>query len=122
MYVFIYLHLYTYLSTYLCTYHPPFNLGVCRCLMCIIFTEWLAVVQALVQYLPEGQQDMEGLIENIHSPQLQQAISSLSEALNSNSFNAIMANLGLDPSPGVAALVRDLFPLDTYLCRCCCIV
>jgi hypothetical protein len=58
-----------------------------------------------MRYLPEGQQTNEYLIENIRSPQLQQAVSSLAEALNSSNFNTIMTNLGIDPAPGIPAVV-----------------
>lgn len=39
---------------------------------------------ALIDQLPEGQRDLQSLSENIHSPQLRQALSSLTEAIQSD--------------------------------------
>lgn len=59
-----------------------------------------AVVDELRRHLPEGQQNSHHLEENIRSPQFRQALDSLSEALHSDSYNSVLANLGLNPASG----------------------
>ncbi|EAR90088.2 ubiquitin carboxy-terminal hydrolase 37 receptor-binding site protein (macronuclear) [Tetrahymena thermophila SB210] len=56
------------------------------------------VQKELIQHLPEGQQDVQNLKENLISPQFQQALESLEKALNSNEGGAVLASLGLDQS------------------------
>lgn len=63
------------------------------------------VRQNLLQLLPEGQQTDDYLESNLRSPQFQQALDVLAGALSSDSFNSVMANLGVDPSPGANHLV-----------------
>ena len=59
-----------------------------------------AVVDELRRHLPEGQQSSHHLEENLRSPQFRQALDSLSEALDSDSYNSVLANLGLHQAPG----------------------
>ena len=42
----------------------------------------------------------------MHSPQYQQTLSSLTSALQSENYNSIFANFGLDPAAGAASLAR----------------
>lgn len=63
----------------------------------------------LLRLLPEGQQSEQYLETNLRSPQFQQALDALSSALSSDSFNAVMANLGIDPAPGATQLMRGDF-------------
>lgn len=60
----------------------------------------------LIALLPEGQQSDNALNDTLRSPQLQQAIDVLAHALHSDNFNSVLANLGIDPSPGAAHLMR----------------
>lgn len=68
-----------------------------------------AIRQNLLQLLPEGQQTDSYLETNLRSPQFQQALDALSSALSSESFNSVMANLGIDPTPGATELMRGNF-------------
>lgn len=63
----------------------------------------------LLRLLPEGQQSDEYLETNLRSPQFQQALDALGSALSSDSFNSVMANLGIDPAPGANWLMRGDF-------------
>ncbi|CAM9883290.1 unnamed protein product [Chrysoparadoxa australica] len=78
-----------------------------------------SVVEALTPLLPESQQSEAELRETMRSPQLQQALASLTQALQSDNFNSIMSNFGLVASnpasqgamasgDGVRALVEAL--------------
>jgi hypothetical protein len=60
--------------------------------------------------LPEGQQTKEDFVENISSPQFQQALESLSSALNSENFPYIMQSFGLENKGlfGVESFVKAL--------------
>eukprot|EP01035_Chromulina_nebulosa_P020221 gene20221-26251_t len=60
----------------------------------------------IIEQLPEGQRSEEFLEDNIRSPQFQQSLESLSSALQSDGGNAVMANIGVDPSPGTNDLLR----------------
>ena len=42
----------------------------------------------------------------MHSPQYQQTLASLTSALQSENYNSIFANFGLDPAAGAEALAR----------------
>ena len=42
----------------------------------------------------------------IRSPQLRSTLASLTGALQTDSFNSIVSNFGLDPSPGLEALTQ----------------
>jgi 26S proteasome regulatory subunit N13 len=64
------------------------------------------VRQNLIALLPEGQQTEEALDDTLRSPQLQQAVDVLAHALHSDNFNSVLANLGIDPAPGMAHLMR----------------
>lgn len=76
------------------------------------FTYFLAntciVRSMLLPLLPEGQQTDGALEENVRSPQFRQAIASLSDVLNSDNFNSVMANFNIDPSPGMSHMVSVL--------------
>jgi len=65
-----------------------------------------AAAAELIGTLPDGHQTEQELMETIHSPQFQQALSSLSSALTTENYNSIFANFGLDPSAGAAELAR----------------
>ena len=62
--------------------------------------------QALLQHLPPSLQNSEELINTLRSPQLQQALSALTGALQTDNLNAVFANFGLDPADGASALQR----------------
>ena len=64
------------------------------------------VVEELRRHLPEGQQNSHHLEENLRSPQFRQALDSLSEALHSDSYNSVLANLGLNPAAGADQLAQ----------------
>jgi hypothetical protein len=70
-----------------------------------------AVVQELVQQLPEGQQTSDELRRTISCPQLRASLRALTGALMSDNYNAVLANFGLDPAAGAEALARG----DTVL-------
>jgi hypothetical protein len=63
-----------------------------------------AVQEQLIPLLAEGQQTPEQLEAIMHSPQLRSSLSSLTGALQTDNFNSIMSNFGLDPSRGMEAL------------------
>jgi hypothetical protein len=60
----------------------------------------------LIAQLPDGAQNEEELQSTLTSPQFRQGLAALSEALYSDNFSSIMANLGIDPQPGMPALVE----------------
>jgi hypothetical protein len=60
----------------------------------------------LVAQLPEGQQSEVHLETALRSPQLRDAMRSLSRALNPENYATVMANFGLDPAVGSELLVR----------------
>ena len=60
--------------------------------------------EALLPLLPDGQRSEADLRDLIRSPQLQQSMRSLTGALQTENLNAVMANTGLDPAHGAAAL------------------
>ncbi|KAL4468890.1 hypothetical protein ABPG72_009160 [Tetrahymena utriculariae] len=62
------------------------------------------VQKELLQHLPEGQQNVQNLKENMISPQFQQALESLEKAINSNEGGAVLASLGLDQSSFIETL------------------
>ena len=53
-------------------------------------------IERLIDLLPENQKNMQGLHENIASPQFVQGLDSLTEALNSENLPAIISSFGLD--------------------------
>jgi len=63
-----------------------------------------AVQNALLQHLPETMRTNAELMHTIRSPQLQQTLAQLSGALQTDNFNAVMANFQLDPSAGAASM------------------
>ena len=70
--------------------------------------------KAIMEHLPEGQQTAEGLRQNLLSPQLRQAMKSLTEACHTSQENVqmIMAMCDLDSSvmntsnDGIEALIK----------------
>lgn len=70
--------------------------------------------EALKPHLPESQRDDQGIKDNLKSAQLQQAIDTLDEALNSEEIMTVLVSLGLDTSvlknasDGTDALVKAL--------------
>lgn len=62
------------------------------------------VREELVALLPEGLQTEEELKSTLRSPQFKQSLGALSAALQSENFNTVFANFGLDPRDGAAAL------------------
>lgn len=64
-----------------------------------------AVRAEAIQHLPEGQQSDAFLEENIRSPQFQQALGALSEALVQDGAT-VAGSFGIDPAPGNAELIR----------------
>ncbi len=64
------------------------------------------ICQQLINQLPEGQQTRADLEAALRSPQLADSMRALSSALQSENYNAVMANFGLDPQAGMAALMR----------------
>ena len=65
-----------------------------------------AVVEQLISQLPEGQRSRADLEAALRSPQLSDSMRALSAALQSENYNAVMANFGLDASAGMSALMR----------------
>ena len=65
-----------------------------------------SIQQELLSHLPEGLQNNAELIETLRSPQLQQALGALTGALQTDNFNAVFANFGLDPAAGAESLAR----------------
>jgi len=65
-----------------------------------------AVQAQLLHLLPEGHQNPAELFATVQSPQLQQALGSLSSALQSENYNSVVANFGLNPAAGAEAMAR----------------
>lgn len=83
------------------------------------------VVARLMEYLPEGQRTEEMLRENLRSPQVQQALHSLTMALvgdssddgeggSMESYHSIIANFQLDAEDGAAAMASGN-PIQAFL-------
>lgn len=64
------------------------------------------VRDALIELLPPGQRSPEFLEANIRSPQLRQAMQSLTAALNSSDYYSVFANLGVDAAAGQEDIAR----------------
>ena len=64
------------------------------------------IVNELIPLLAEGQQSVENIEATLHSPQLRSAFASLTAALQSDNFNSVLANFGLDPAHGAEHLAR----------------
>eukprot|EP00929_Paragymnodinium_shiwhaense_P009892 TRINITY_DN114284_c0_g1_i1.p1 TRINITY_DN114284_c0_g1~~TRINITY_DN114284_c0_g1_i1.p1 ORF type:complete len:287 (+),score=102.69 TRINITY_DN114284_c0_g1_i1:87-947(+) len=78
---------------------PPVPLGA------VMTTEVLqglmddeAAVKEMMEQLPEGQRTPEDLRQALGSPQLQQSLFSLTQAIHSDQLPVLFASLGLDPS------------------------
>mmetsp|Transcript_17491 Transcript_17491/g.50017 ORF Transcript_17491/g.50017 Transcript_17491/m.50017 type:complete len:128 (-) Transcript_17491:1109-1492(-) len=65
-----------------------------------------SVRDRLVAMLPDEQQSVDELYHIISSPQIRQAFSVLSHALQSDNFNTVMSNFGLNLMDGAAHLQR----------------
>jgi len=63
-----------------------------------------AVQQQLLSTLPEGHQTEQELVATLHSPQFQQTLTSLSSALQSDSYGSILANFNLNAAAGADSL------------------
>lgn len=61
------------------------------------------ICQELIKHLPNNQQTMEHLEINLNSPQFAQALVSLSDALESENYNVIIASFGLNISDGAGS-------------------
>lgn len=68
--------------------------------------------EELIKLLPENQQNIQGLHDNISSPQFQQGLDALTSALNSENLQAIIQSFQLDIneaqkySNGVEAFIK----------------
>ena len=71
------------------------------------------VRQELIDQLPEGQRTEADLQDNIRSPQFQQSLDSLSNALQSDGGSSLLANIGVEPSAGTSELVS--FALSLFI-------
>lgn len=60
-----------------------------------------ALVDALVEYLPEGQRSPDALRAQLRSPQMQQTMTRLTSILNSAQFGQLMASLSLPATSGL---------------------
>jgi 26S proteasome regulatory subunit N13 len=65
-----------------------------------------AVRASLIEHLPEEMRSDAEIEESLRSPQFRQSLGALSSALQSDNFNSVMANFGIDPSPGMPQMVR----------------
>jgi hypothetical protein len=72
------------------------------------------IAKELIPHLPEGQQTAEDLRENLMSPQLREAMRTLTQAIQSDQAEIILASCGLDSShltnakDGMEALMNAL--------------
>lgn len=57
-----------------------------------------AACSEMIGLLPESHKNQEGLSEVLASPQLQQSLSALTQAVHSDQLPVLLASLGLDPS------------------------
>jgi 26S proteasome regulatory subunit N13 len=85
------------------------------------------VCNRLLELLPEEQRSRQFLEENLRSPQIQQTLRSLTQALlpddngNMDGFYSVLANFQLDPAPGQAAMVGagaaggNMDPIQAFL-------
>lgn len=71
-----------------------------------VATSTTAISASLAELLPEGQRDSAGLEAAVRSPQLAQALRSLTGALSTDNFETIFANFGLDPRDGADLMAR----------------
>lgn len=81
------------------------------------------VCNRLLELLPEEQRSRKFLEENLRSPQIQQTLRSLTQALlpddtgNMDGFYSVLANFQLDPAAGQAAMVGagGIDPIQAFL-------
>ena len=75
----------------------------------------------LLQELPEGQRTQEHLEENLRSPQVQQTLRSLTQALlpddsgSMEGYHSVLANFQLDAAAGQQALTESNNPIQAFL-------
>jgi len=72
---------------------------------------------ALVAMLPAGQDDDAALEANLRSPQLRQAMGTLTAALHSDNYNSVFANLGVDPQVKSPVDLWTYGPLPSHHCH-----
>ncbi|GBG24864.1 Proteasomal ubiquitin receptor ADRM1-like [Hondaea fermentalgiana] len=84
---------------------PPLN-EIYRASELLPMLEDPAIRDELMQFLPEDRQTDQELRYSLSSPQVRQAFAMLSHALQSDNFNSVMTNFGLDPMAGAAELQR----------------
>ena len=89
---------------------PPFYLENNHFIL--YHTILITVRQSLIEHLPDGQQSDEFIEESVRSAQLRQSLGSLSNALQSDNINSVMANFQIDPFPGMGHMVRILLVVD----------
>lgn len=73
---------------------------------------------SLLRHLPPGQQDAQNLIEILRSPQLQQAMASLTQALDEDrggGGRGVISSLGLQGSDGDGAMNRGEGPVGALI-------
>lgn len=64
----------------------------------------------LYEHCPEGQNDKNGLRENLHSPTLRHVLSSLQNAIEHGQGHILLTQMGIDPNnPGEYAEIVELF-------------
>mmetsp|Transcript_55460 Transcript_55460/g.82172 ORF Transcript_55460/g.82172 Transcript_55460/m.82172 type:complete len:443 (-) Transcript_55460:192-1520(-) len=74
-----------------------------------------AVRSKLIELLPENQRNDSDLEENLRSPQVQQALKSLTSALSGEgSFNEVILNFQMNPEDGTKALLEGN-PIQAFL-------
>jgi hypothetical protein len=67
----------------------------------VLYISCIIVTAELIQQLPAEQQSLEQLESTLRSPQLQQAVGSLNDALRQpENFHGIASNFNLDPAQG----------------------
>lgn len=99
---------------------PPLNELVTSEAITAILESDDAVKQRLIQMLPEGQQTEESLADNLRSPQVQQTLRTLTQALlpddngDLSGYASVIANFNLDPADGQDALTSGN-PIQAFL-------
>jgi hypothetical protein len=66
--------------------------------------------ERLYQHCPEGQQNNDGLRDNVHSPQIRHVFSSLQNAIENGQGHILLTQMGIDPNnPGEYSEIVELF-------------
>ena len=73
----------------------------------------LRIIQLNLITLFLGQQSEEFLEPNVRSGQLRQALGALSSALNGDSYNSVLANIGLNPNEGTFYHEKHVFTTNS---------